>query len=483
MVRAYDLDMGPLIAGIDSSTGSTKVEIREVESGRVVASGSSPHPTTTPPKSEQPPDAWWFALEQAWSHAGSPAVGAMSVAGQQHGMVVMGDDGQPLRPAKLWNDTESAPDAARLVADGGGPKAWAARCGSVPVAAFTITKLAWLARNEPEIFSRIATVMLPHDWLTHRLTGNFTTDRGDASGTGYWSAASGEYCLDLLRLVDAKADWPNMVPRVLGPTEVAGEWRGAMVAAGTGDNMAAAMGCGLRPGDVAISLGTSGTVYAVTDVATADPSGAVAGFADATGHFLPLVCTLNATKVTDAVRRLLGVDHATFDAMALGSELGAGRLTLLPYLDGERTPNLPDARGVLAGLRTDVTREQLARAAVEGVICGLLDGLDALGALAPVNDGRIVLVGGGARSAASQQILADLTGRVVHVPAAQEHVAAGACVQAAATLSGDDAVTVAARWQLGHGAEVQPSATVSARDRQIVRDRYAQRREMETTWS
>ena len=471
--------MVPLVAGVDSSTGSTKVEIREVASGVVVASGSAPHPATTPPKSEQHPDVWWSAFEQAWSEAGSPSVDAISVAGQQHGMVVLGHDGLPLRPAKLWNDTESAPDAVRLIAQGGGPQAWAARCGSVPVAAFTITKLGWLARNEPGVFRRINRVLLPHDWLTHRLTGDFTTDRGDASGTGYWSAASGEYCWDLLQLVDAEADWQKMVPRVLGPTEIAGEWRGATVAAGTGDNMAAAMGSGLRPGDVAISLGTSGTVYSVTQAATADPSGAVAGFADATGHFLPLVCTLNATKVTDAVRRLLGVDHAAFDAMALAAAMGADGLTLLPYLDGERTPNRPDARGVLSGLRSDVSREQLARAAVEGVICGLLDGLDALGALAPVENGRIVLVGGGARSSASQQILADLTGRVVHVPTEQEHVAAGACVQAAATLTGTDAVSVATRWRLGKGSEVRPSAAVSDQARQAVRDRYAERRHAE----
>jgi xylulokinase len=473
----YDLAM-PLVAGVDSSTGSTKVEVRDLASGTLIASGSGAHPVTTPPRSEQHPDRWWAAFEGAWAGAGSPEVAAISVAGQQHGMVVLDDGGAVLRPAKLWNDTESAPNADSLVKAGGGPGAWAERCGSVPVAAFTVTKLAWLAQHEPETFAAVAHVMLPHDWLTYRLTGRFCTDRGDASGTGYWSPASGHYRTDLLDLIDPARPWASMLPEVLQPLEQAGTWRGAIVAPGTGDNMAAALGCGLQPGDVAISLGTSGTVYSVAEHPTADPTGAVAGFADATGRFLPLVCTLNATKVTEAIRRLLGVDHAAFDALALASPMGASGLTLLPYLDGERTPNRPDARGVLGGLRSDVTPGDLARAAVEGVICGLLDGVDALGRFAPVSNGRLVLVGGGARSAAYRQILADLSGRVVWVPLAEEHVAAGACVQAAAVLLGEDPSAVAARWNLGNGTEVAPLRTASAAAADL-RSRYDERRDLE----
>ena len=341
---------------------------------------------------------------------------AISVAGQQHGMVALDEQRRVIRPAKLWNDTESAPDAAWLIGQlPGGRAAWAEACGLVPVASFTITKLSWLHRSEPDAWDRLAHVVLPHDWVTSQLTGRLTTDRGDASGTGYWSAATGTYRDDLLAIVDDR-DWSTVVPTVLGPTEAAGEWRGAVVGPGTGDNMAGALGVGLRPGDVAISIGTSGTVYAVSDTPTADPSGIVAGFADATGRHLPLVCTLNATKVTDAVARLLGVDHDGLDALALAAAPGAGGLSLLPYLDGERTPDRPTATGVLAGLRSDVTREQVARAAVEGVVCGLLDGLDALGAWAPV-DGRVLLGGGGAHSAAYRHVLADLCGRPVVVPA------------------------------------------------------------------
>jgi xylulokinase len=452
----------PLVAGVDLSTTATKVELRELDAGRVVARGSSPHPPTQPPRSEQDPAAWWAAFDAAWRAAGDPQVAAISVAGQQHGMVALDGDRRVVRPAKLWNDTESAPEAASLIDRlPGGRQAWADACGLVPVASFTITKLAWLRRHEPRAWDRLAHVVLPHDWLTLRLTGRLVTDRGDASGTGYWSAASGAYRPDLLNLVDADRDWSTVVPTVLGPLEAAGEWNGALVAAGTGDNMAGALGVGLRPGDVVVSIGTSGTVYGVSDEPTADPSGTVAGFADATGRHLPLVCTLNATKVTDAVRRLLGVDHDELDRLALAGEPGARGLTLLPYLDGERTPDRPSATGVLAGLRSDVGREQLARAAVEGVVCGLLDGLDALTAAAPTG-GQLILVGGGARSRAYRQILADLSGREVLVPRIEEQVATGACVQAAAAESGAEPADIAAEWGLGTGDLVEPGAGATA---------------------
>jgi xylulokinase len=469
----------PLAAGIDSSTTATKVEVRDLDSGQVVGRGAAPHPPTQPPRSEQDPAAWWTAFEAAWSQAGAPEVAAISVAGQQHGMVVLDEHREVVRPAKLWNDTESAPDAAWLINQlPGGRNAWADACGSVPVASFTITKLSWLHRSEPEAWARLAHVVLPHDWLTFRLTGRLTTDRGDASGTGYWSAATGAYRNELLGIVDADRDWSTVVPEVLGPGDVAGEWRGAVVGPGTGDNMAGALGVGLRSGDVAVSIGTSGTVYSVCDTPTADPSGFVAGFADATGRHLPLVCTLNATKVTDAVRRLLDVDHETFDALVLGGPPGAGGLTLLPYLDGERTPDRPDATGLLAGIRSDVGRDQLARAAVEGVICGLLDGLDALTAFAPAS-GRLILVGGGSRSRAYRQVLADLSGRPVLVPRGDEQVATGACVQAAAVVTSVEPADVADRWKLGDGDVVEPGPASTAAD--DVRAAYAALRDATAT--
>ena len=478
-----------LVLGIDSSTRSTKVEVRDADTGALVASGQAPHPPTTPPRSEQDPEAWWGALAGAVAAAGVHEVDAVAVGAQQHGLVALGAAGQVLRPAKLWNDTETAADAGWLVGQlggaDGGAEAWARACGSVPVASFTITKLSWLHRKEPDHFERLAHVLLPHDWLTHKLTGAFVTDRGDASGTGYWSPAEGRYRTDLLRIVDdgpGDDGWLARLPRVLGPGEPAGTLvRGAgemlglrgepLVAAGTGDNMAAALGVGLRPGDVAVSLGTSGTVYAVSDTPTADATGAVAGFADATGRFLPLVCTLNATGVTDDVGRLFGLGPDELADLALSTPAGAGGVVLVPFFNGERTPDRPDATGTLTGLRHGTSKAHLARAAYEGVVCSLLEGLDALGAAGvDTGSGRTVLVGGGARSRAYRHVLAVLSGRPVTVPRAGEHVAAGACVQAAATLAGTDPATVADAWGLGAGPTVDPDEDA---DVAAIRDAYA----------
>jgi xylulokinase len=479
----------PLVLGVDSSTQATKVEVRDADDGRLIATGRAPHPSTTPPRSEQDPRAWWAALVDAVRQSGVRDIAALSVAGQQHGLVVLGRDGEVLRPAKLWNDTESAPEAAALVEQLGAEQ-WAKACGSVPVAAFTITKLAWLARHEPDTFARVATVLLPHDYLTYRLTGRFVTDRGDASGTGYWSPGDEAWMPELLErsLGAGAAPGLDSLPEVLGPYLSPGVVtqracaelgaRGEIVCGpGTGDNMAAALGIGLRAGDVALSIGTSGTVYTVSDTPTADPSGAVAGFADATGRFLPLVCTLNATLVTDAFARLLAVDTETGGRLALRAPAGAAGVVVVPYLSGERTPNRPDATGTIAGMRIDTGREHLARAAFEGVVCGLLEGLDALrtaGAVpATERDRRTMLVGGGARSPAYQRIVADLAGVDIVLPEGDEHVAAGACVQAAAILHGKTSEEVASAWGFGTGRTVTPDPNV---DRAAIRSRYAEER-------
>ena len=455
-----------IVAGVDSSTQATKIEIRDAETGALVRTGRAAHPATSPPRSEQDPNAWWTAFEQAAEAAGGlDDCAAVSIAAQQHGLVVTDATGTPLRSAKLWNDTESAPDAAWLLTQlDDGASGWARACGSVPVAAFTITKLSWLHRTEPETFARIERVMLPHDWLTWKLTGEYSTDRGDTSGTGYWSPATGEYRYDLLEIVDAEFDWAGALPPV----------QDAADAFGTGDNMAAALGLGMVPGDVAISLGTSGTVFAVSEAATADPTGAVAGFADATGRYLPLVCTLNATKVTDTIARLLGVDHPGLDALAVAAAPGAGGLTLIPYFDGERTPNRPDARGALVGLHPDASREAVARAAYEGVVCGLLDGLDALRAVHVPVDGRCFLIGGGARSAAYRQVVADLAQRPVTIVADDELVALGACVQSAARAQRMPIAAVQSAWNLGAGYEIE--ASIDAATTEKIRSNYASAR-------
>jgi xylulokinase len=481
----------PLVMGVDSSTQATKVEVRDADDGRLVAYGRAPHPVMSrPPRSEQDPKAWWDALVIAVGQAGVRDIAALSVAGQQHGLVALDGAGAVLRPAKLWNDTESAPEAAAMVKQFGAER-WAKASGSVPVAALTITKLAWLARHERPVFDRVASVLLPHDYLTYRLTGRFVTDRGDASGTGYWSPAENRWRADLLDRVvgqPTRGAWLDRLPEVLGPN-VASDWMTASVheilglrgrplcGPGTGDNMAAALGVGLGAGDVAISLGTSGTVYTVSATPTEDASGAVAGFADATGRFLPLVCTLNATQVTESFARVLGADAHELDELALSAPAGSGGVVMLPYLNGERTPNRPNATGLVSGVHGDVTRGEFARAAYEGVVCGLLDGLDALrGAtdLARIGTGRTVLVGGGARSPAYRRIVADLSGLPITIPEGEEHVAIGACVQAAAVLHERTPDEIAQEWGLGAGDVIEPDDRV---DRAALRARYARLRE------
>ena len=467
-----------LVLGVDSSTQSTKVEVRDLETGKIVGTGSARHPATTPPISEQEPEAWWAALLDACAQLGDirSEVVAMSVAGQQHGFAVLDAKDESIRPAKLWNDTTSAPQAAALV-QSLGAEAWTAATGSVPVASFTVTKLAWLAEHEPRSLAKIAKIMLPHDYLTWRLCGRHVTDRGDASGTGWYSPRHGSYQPQMMTAAVAdgrgEQDWLSLLPAVLGPSEAAGTLTSAAAAAlglsrdvvvgpGTGDNMAAALGLGLGPGDIAMSLGTSGTVYAVSVTPTEDMTGAVAGFANANGGFLPLVATLNATKVTDAVARWLGTDASGLAELAMRAPQSGSGTVLIPYFDGERTPNLPDATGTILGLTTSTTREQLALAGHDGVLCGLLGGLDALIAAGASASGRVNLIGGGSRSVAYRQRLADLSGSPVMVPSTDETVATGAAVQAAMVLDQGSAAELAKDWQLGSGTIVEPASDASA---------------------
>ena len=425
---------GALVAGIDCGTQSTKVVVCDAETGTVIRSGAAPHPDGT----EVDPAAWSAALATATRGGLLDGVRAISVGGQQHGMVALDGAGKVVRPALLWNDTRSAGAARDLIAELGGPQAWATAVGLVPVASFTITKVRWLAQHEPDLAARVEQVLLPHDWVTAQLAAPGyapATDRGDASGTGYWSPTIGAYRLDLLRLAFGR---DLALPRVAAPAEAVGETPdGVVLAPGTGDNAAAALGLGAVTGDVVVSIGTSGTAYAVSPTPTADPSGTVAGFADATGQYLPLVATINAARVLAAVAKLLGVDLAELDRLALSVD-NAGGLVLLPYLDGERTPNFPDAHGLLHGLtRANMTPAHLARAAVEGLLCGLADGVDAVRA-AGVEVHRALLVGGGSRSAAVQALAPAVLGVPVVLPEPAEYVALGAARQAAWVLSGAD---------------------------------------------
>jgi len=440
-----------LVAGVDSSTQSCKIVIRDAVTGEVVRTGRSPHPEGT----EVAPDAWWIALLAAVSDAGClNDVAAISIGGQQHGMVVLDADGRVIRDALLWNDTRSAAAAAQLTREFGATEL-ANRTGLVPVASFTITKLRWLRDAEPENATRVAAVALPHDWLTWRLRGygpagesplgpvldELTTDRSDASGTGYWSPATGEYDRELLI---AALGHDAVLPRVLAAhdspgvsAEHVGIPVGLLVGAGAGDNAAAALGLDARSGDVVVSIGTSGTVFAVTDAPTVDPSGSVAGFADAGGAFLPLVATLNAARILDAIARLLGVDHDELGRLALAAAPGADGLVLQPYFEGERTPNLPDATATLFGMTlASTTRENLARAAMEGMLCALADGLDAVERLG-VTASRVLIIGGAAQNPAVAAIAAQVFPVPVEVPQPGEYVALGAAAQAAWALTGE----------------------------------------------
>lgn len=464
-----------LVAGVDSSTQSCKVVIRDLENGAVVRTGRASHPGGT----EVDPEAWWVALLSAIQDAGGlPGVAALSIAGQQHGMVVLDADGTVIRPALLWNDTRSAQAALDFIAEFGAPEL-ARRTGSVPVASFTATKLRWLRDAEPENAARVAAVALPHDWLTWRLRGfgpenpaldELTTDRSDASGTGYWNPVTGDYDRELL---EAALGHSAIVPRVSGPSDVVGVTddleedgipSGITIGAGAGDNAGAALGLGAGPGDVVVSIGTSGTVFAVTDTPSVDATGTVAGFADAGGAFLPLIATLNAARILDSVAGILGVDHEELGRLALDAQPGSSGAVLQPYFEGERTPNLPDATATLFGLTlASATRPNLARAAIEGMLCGLADGLDAIRAQG-VESGRILLIGGAAQNEAVASIAGQVFDLPVEVPTPGEYVAFGAAAQAAWALTGERP-----DWP------VAITATPAADCRPIVRSQYAAR--------
>ncbi|MCP9211903.1 xylulokinase [Streptomyces sp. NEAU-Y11] len=454
MAAAVPVPEGPLVIGVDSSTQSTKALVVDSATGRVVARGQAPHTVTgggDGTGKESVPEQWWEALTEALRQCGASAheAAAVSVGGQQHGLVTLDASGRSVRPALLWNDVRSAPQRDRLVAELGGPEACAERIGSVPAPAFTVTKWAWLSENEPEAARATTAVRLPHDYLTERLTGQGTTDRGDVSGTGWWASATEAYDEEILERVGLS---PDALPRVLRHGEAAGTVRdlpdlplpgGALVATGTGDNMAAALGLGLRPGQPVLSLGTSGTVYAVSERRPADATGVVAGFADARDAWLPLACTLNCTLAVDRIAALLGRDREAVEP--------GGSAVLLPFLDGERTPHLPDASGLLHGLRHDTTPGQVLQAAYDGAVFALLTALDRVLDGGGSSDVPLLLIGGGAKGTAWRETVRRLSGRPVQVPRAQELVALGAAAQAAGLLLGEDPAAVARRWATAQG--------------------------------
>lgn len=460
-----------MFIGVDSSTQSCKAVLVDPDEGRIVAEAVTAHPEGT----AVDPTAWTRALDTTLSVLDErrrlTSATGIGVAGQQHGMVALDSAGDAVHDALLWNDTRSAPDARRLREEMGDDY-WQEHTQLMLVPSFTITKLAWLARERPDAAARVDSVMLPHDYLNRYLTGTATTDRSDASGTGYFSAIDDEYQTDILERFFGRV--PKLPP-VLGSHEGAGHVThpllpSAIAAPGMGDNAAVALGLDLKPGEIAVSIGTSGTVFASTPRAVRDSTGLVAGFADALGGHLPLLATLNAARVLAATAKSLGVDLAEFNALAAGAPLDAEGLTMLPYLDGERTPNLPHATGSLLGItRTNLRQENIARAALLGILNSLADGLDRMRDLGvPVES--VVLVGGGAKSTTLQRAAAGVFNVPIQVPEPSEYAALGGARQAAWTVTGE-----LPEWRrpVSHGIEPSPETAGAFAD---VRGRYADAR-------
>ena len=453
------------VAGVDSSTQSVKIVVRDAATGELISSASRPHPDGT----EVDPAHWWQALQVVIAEVGGlESFDAIGIAGQQHGMVVLDKNGEVIRPALLWNDTRSSNSAYSLNNEFSDIHT---RTGSKLVASFTATKLRWLKDNEPENAKKVAAVALPHDWLSWKLTGSkeindLFTDRSDASGTGYFNPANNKYDLEILEKALGHAN--IVLPKVLEPNQFGFDNGKLRISAGAGDNASGAIGVGATVGDLIISLGTSGTAFAVSATPTQDNSGEIAGFADASGNFLPLACTLNAAKVFNATAELLGLTFEKYSELALQAEPGAGGLLFMPHFDGERTPDRPDAKGSIQGItHSNFTPSNIARASIEGVIAGIAYagfGLEKLG----VARKRILLIGGAAKNPAVRKIATEIFGQDIFVPPAGEYVADGAARQAAWALSGNKELP---NWSKGDFEKIAMDSSKSAVAEQV-RKRY-----------
>ena len=452
--------------GIDCGTGSTKALLLDAADGNVVAVRSSPHPIDArlDGTSEQDPAEWpravTSAVQAVLEAAGPVSVRGIGVSGQQHGLVALGDDGMAVRPAKLWNDTTTVEECAILTDAVGGLDAALALTGNRFLTGYTAPKVLWLRRHEPDRYAAARRFCLPHDYLNLWLTGEFVTEPGDASGTAYFDVRRRDYSNEVLRAIDAERAWDDALPPIAASRSVIGQLRAAVaeavglepdipVTAGGGDNMCAAIGVGaVEEGPVVVSLGTSATAFGHRDEPALDPLGEVSAFCDSAGGWLPLGCTLNCTGVVDWARALLGDGAPTVDEALRASPAGARGLTFLPYLSGERTPDLPRASGTLLGLRLDHGPADIVRAAVEGATDGLAFALDALGRTGTGAD-RLVLVGGGANSDRWGQLVADMTGLPVARPSGTEAAAEGAARQARWVIDGiaPGGFEVGVRWE------------------------------------
>lgn len=436
-----------MFLGIDCGTQGTKALLID-EAGKPLGRGYARHALIerTNGGREQEP-SWWVealkeAVKQALAQAPAVPVKALGVSGQQHGLVVLDEEKNVIRPAKLWNDTETAPQNAALVGELGGAAGSVEKMGIVPLTGYTVSKLLWLKEVEPENFARVRHVLLPHDYLNFWLTGELCAEYGDASGTALFDVRSRSWSKEVLDRIDGGTGqlW-DALPRLLGPEEIVGRLRpevakelglsvDCVVSSGGGDNMMGAIGTGnVKEGVVTMSLGTSSTVYSFSERPVTDATGSIASFCSSSGGWLPLVCTMNATNVVTQTMGLVGKTVADLDGALEGTRPGADGLVFLPFLNGERTPDLPQARGSVVGISANnYTSDNLIRAAVEGVSFGVLNGLELI--LAGRKPEVIFLIGGGARSKEWRQLLADATGVPIQVPVEEEAGCLGAAMQA-----------------------------------------------------
>lgn len=452
-----------VVAGIDSSTQSCKVELRYLESGELIGTSSSPHPATFPPKSEQDPQVWWLAFVDAFekvcdeSKINKNQIVGIAVSAQCHGLVSLDASNHPVRPAKLWNDTESASQSSDLV-NQYSINYWIDTVGSKLGPSFTITKLAWLKENEPENFAKAKFFCLPHDYLTLRLSGHLVTDRAGATCTGYYSINNTSWDFSVLKTLDSLRDWNLSLPKIREADAAAGVILGevavdlglnfdVIVGAGTGDQMASSLGLGVEVGDFVFAIGTSGVVFTIAENKVKDIEGLVNGIADASGRYLPIMVNLNGTKITDWAKTILDCSHEDLADMALSVDSTENPLSLSAYFDGERTPNLPFATGTLGGISHQSTREHFARTSFDGVLIPLIHNFCYLSELVGIKAKKIILTGGAARNKAYGQLLADMIGSEICLLDVDESSARGACVQAAAVVSKRPVSEVLKDWK------------------------------------
>ncbi|MCX4761962.1 FGGY family carbohydrate kinase [Streptomyces sp. NBC_01275] len=472
-----------IVAGLDSSPEFTRIVVCDADTGAVLRQGYAPHPVDSGEigrSADVDPQAWLLSLGEAAGGGLLEGVQAIGVSAQQNALVPLDAQGNTVRPAMVGGDKRAQVAAADLIDALGGREAWAQAVGCVPQAAQPITKLRWLAKTEPDAALRTAVLMQAHDWLVWQLLGRpvrRTTDRGGASGTGYWSAAAGGYRPDLVELA---LGHQTMLPEVIGPSDAAGTTpEGLLISAGTGETMAAALGLGIGHGDAVVSLGASGSVMAVHHEALLDQSGMITSLADATGMHLPVVTTLNAVRTLRGAVDLVGAaDLEGLSELAMKSTPGSHGLVLLPYLEGERTPNLPHTAGTLAGLRRESMKpEHFARAAFEGMLCGLADALDVLRGRG-VDVRRVFLLGAAAELPAVQASAPMLFGAQVVVPQPADYAAIGAARQAAWALGvsqGTQDPRTPPAWQGAAAQVLEPGEELAVG--QAVRQQYVSVRE------